>query len=656
MMQWAFAAILALSTPAPGVEPPPQEQVMAVPVKLRAQLHERVIAGGGSDRQRYNRLLDFVFAMPASRCSMTSTAPIPSPKPGAAARPTACRSRCCSWRSRARPGCAPMARKSTRCWSVQADGIVYNASPRNVGVRIDGRASTIEISQAPVIARHAPKIIPDQRALAHYYNNRGAELLAAGDIDAAFRHMQSSLDLDPDFASSWNNLGVLHLRKDNLRAAENAYLAALDLEPKHGPTLFNIVGLYGGWATRNSWTNTAALEKARLADPFHQFLLAMEAEERGDHPRAVLPTSARSGYIATRNVPLRPRARVLRDGRNAARQRAPSHARKLLEKERNAVRSDRRERALTRTSPASLPKQSLARYAGRGMRIHFFPDHAPRAARRTRAASRVESSVGQRRIRVIYDQRDLGAAEDDGIAALIAHPRDDLLDACGRCRLEHAAHQFIHDDAVDVVAFDRRRAHVFQAARGKFFRIHIAVDQPARAGQAESSESARDGVCGNDFGDVQPRQRRSLSDQRQCLMDVLPGRSGNPRDGRELASGRQHQSPTPASVRSRQASSRRATSEALRLRMRVAAETATGLPCRSCDSTMPRLRRSTRRSDMLGMAVVSRGETRGCPGKADAQQRPLRHHHDDASVSPTSWRALLRKFDLRAVDYRAVDC
>ena len=30
------------------------------------------------------------------------------------------------------------------------------------------------------------------------------------------------------------------------------------------------------------------LEKARLADPFHQFLLAMESEERGDHPRAVL--------------------------------------------------------------------------------------------------------------------------------------------------------------------------------------------------------------------------------------------------------------------------------------------------------------------------------------------------------------------------------
>lgn len=290
MMQWAFAAVLALSTPAPGVEPPPQEQVMAVPAELREQLHERVIAGGGSDRQRFNRLLDFVFGDDglALLYDAHSTHTVAGTWRGGKAN---CLSFSLLFVALAREaGLRADVQEIDQVlvWYKQ-DGIVYNASHVNVGVRIDGRASTIEISQAPVIARHAPKIIPDQRALAHYYNNRGAELLAAGDIDSAFRHMQASLELDPGFASSWNNLGVLHLRKDNLRAAEDSYLAALDLEPKHGPTLFNIVGLYRRLGEMEQLDKyQRRLEKARLADPFHQFLMAMEAEERGDHPRAVL--------------------------------------------------------------------------------------------------------------------------------------------------------------------------------------------------------------------------------------------------------------------------------------------------------------------------------------------------------------------------------
>ena len=290
MMQWAFAAVLALSTPAPGVEPPPLEQVMAVPPELRAQLHERVVAGGGSERQRFERLLDFVFGEHglALTYEAQSTRTVAETWRGGKAN---CLSFSLLFVALAREAglhADVQEIDQVLVWYKQ-DGIVYNASHVNVGMRIDGRLRTIEVSQAPVIARHSPRVVPDRRALAHYYNNRGAELLAAGETDAAYRHMQASLDIDPDFASSWNNLGVVHLRKEDLRAAENAYLAALDLEPKHGPTLFNIVGLYRRLGDMERLdTYQRRLEKAQLADPFHQFLLAMESEERGDHPRAVL--------------------------------------------------------------------------------------------------------------------------------------------------------------------------------------------------------------------------------------------------------------------------------------------------------------------------------------------------------------------------------
>jgi len=289
MMQWVFAAIVALSPPASGVEPPAREDIMAVPPELRAQLHDRVTSHGGTERQRLERLLDFVLGEQGLALSY-----------GAETTRTVAQ----TWRS-GKVNClsfsllfVALAREAGLRADVQEfdqvlvwykqDGIVYNASHVNVGVRLGRQVHTVEVSRDQVIAHDHPKVVPDARALAHYYNNRGAELLAAGEVEAARRHMQASLDIDPGFASSWNNLGVLHLRNAELGAAERAYLAALELEPKHGPTLFNIVSLYRRSGDRERFdAYQRRLEKAQLDDPFHQFLLAVEAEERGDHARAV---------------------------------------------------------------------------------------------------------------------------------------------------------------------------------------------------------------------------------------------------------------------------------------------------------------------------------------------------------------------------------
>src|SRR5258708_39905509 len=69
----------------------------------------------------------------------------------------------------------------------------------------------------------------------------------------------------------------------------------------------------------------------------------------------------------------------------------------------------------------------------------------------------------QRRIRVVHDQRDLGAAEHDSVAALVFYPFDDSLKVSHGLALEHAVNQFIHDYAIDFFAFGGVWGHITRA-------------------------------------------------------------------------------------------------------------------------------------------------------------------------------------------------
>jgi hypothetical protein len=118
-----------------------------------------------------------------------------------------------------------------------------------------------------------------------------------------------------------------------------------------------------------------------------------------------------------------------------------------------------------------------------------------------------------------HDQRRLGAAEHHGIAALVLHPCDDPL-MIGDCfGLEDAVDQFIHDDAVDLVALGGARTHEREAARPELFRIGLAVHQPAGADQADAPEPALGRLRGDDLGNVHPGERRARRNRGQRLMN-----------------------------------------------------------------------------------------------------------------------------------------
>lgn len=86
-------------------------------------------------------------------------------------------------------------------------------------------------------------VLTDLQATAKYYSNKGAELVQAGEIDAALPWLEDALRLAPELAPSWVNAGVARRRDGDLAGAESAYGRALELDPELASAYHNLAGL-----------------------------------------------------------------------------------------------------------------------------------------------------------------------------------------------------------------------------------------------------------------------------------------------------------------------------------------------------------------------------------------------------------------------------
>ncbi len=170
----------------------------------------------------------------------------------------------------------------------QGNGALYGNGHVNVGVEIGRSRKTVDIDSSVISIRGKPRAISDERALSHFYNNRGAELMTAGRLPEARRYLDKAIALTPDFTAAWNNLGVLDAREGALARAEQDYRQALDIDARHSPTLSNMVNLYRRLGdTKREAEFEKRLFKVQRKDPFHQIILAMGYEQTGDYPAAI---------------------------------------------------------------------------------------------------------------------------------------------------------------------------------------------------------------------------------------------------------------------------------------------------------------------------------------------------------------------------------
>jgi len=94
------------------------------------------------------------------------------------------------------------------------------------------------------------RTIDDITALAHYYNNRGFEMITEAQIagdEVPWEDVRHSFELAtkvrPDFTRAYNNLGVAHTRLGDIELAGLAYMTAIENDPKSDAAYHNLGNL-----------------------------------------------------------------------------------------------------------------------------------------------------------------------------------------------------------------------------------------------------------------------------------------------------------------------------------------------------------------------------------------------------------------------------
>jgi tetratricopeptide (TPR) repeat protein len=125
--------------------------------------------------------------------------------------------------------------------------------------------------------------LPEAALVAMYLNNRAAEHLADGKVDAAYHWVREALLHEPGFAGSMNTLAVLYLRVQQPAHAQATLQHLLNLEPDNTAALSNMVLAL----RRQGQAQQAGLVQARLMalqprPPLFDFDQGRQALAQGD--------------------------------------------------------------------------------------------------------------------------------------------------------------------------------------------------------------------------------------------------------------------------------------------------------------------------------------------------------------------------------------
>ncbi|HFK2919940.1 TPA: tetratricopeptide repeat protein [Stenotrophomonas maltophilia] len=288
----ATASAFALDAP-PAASPtrsamvdiPAPSQVLDVPPAMREMLRTQVIRRGFSREQRLQALVEMIFDRHGLDLQYDADATLTVAE---------------IWQQR-RANClaftlmfVALAREAgiqarvqevgqvVSWYQDQDQGFVYSVGHVNAGVGFGGRFATVDLDRNVLYDRRGPQPISPSRALAHFYNNRGAERMASGDLDGARAFFNAALAQDTTFAATWNNLGVLENRSGDTAAARRALEMALHLDGRQDAALSNVSALY---RRLGMVVQAQALEQrlrsVQREDPFAQYMLGAQAERAG---------------------------------------------------------------------------------------------------------------------------------------------------------------------------------------------------------------------------------------------------------------------------------------------------------------------------------------------------------------------------------------
>jgi tetratricopeptide (TPR) repeat protein len=168
------------------------------------------------------------------------------------------------------------------------DGMVVSQGHIVAGMNLDGALKTFDFIPYQEKAYRQFRPIDDLTAVAHFYNNLGAEALMAGNLAEAQRLVTLATRVAPRFPNALNNLGVCLARSGNAAGALEKYKMALAGDPGNSMVLTNIMHIY---QEQGKVTEAAEIERqveaSNTSNPFFYLYLGEMALARGDNAKAM---------------------------------------------------------------------------------------------------------------------------------------------------------------------------------------------------------------------------------------------------------------------------------------------------------------------------------------------------------------------------------
>ncbi|MCP5049126.1 MAG: tetratricopeptide repeat protein [bacterium] len=164
-------------------------------------------------------------------------------------------------------------------WTKRENLVVFNRHI-NAVVFVDGKKMEVDFStnsDKDKFLRRS-RLVSDDRAHAHFYNNLGAEALMAKDYTDAESLFNRAIAWDKTFSPTWNNLGLLFRQTGRLGLAEKSYLKAMSLDKNDVSARANLFRLF---KTRGEIDKAVkirqSIERVYDRNPFYHFNLGQEA-------------------------------------------------------------------------------------------------------------------------------------------------------------------------------------------------------------------------------------------------------------------------------------------------------------------------------------------------------------------------------------------
>lgn len=173
-------------------------------------------------------------------------------------------------------------------WSMTGETYLLS---QHVNALVDMRSAlsrVVDFNTIDYNTKNEMRVISDQRARAHYYNNIGVERMLAGETSVAYANFRQSLNEDISFSSAWVNLGILHRREGYPGYAEAAYLEALDYNRSDLMAMSNLASLYEeeGKPERAEYY-LSKVRSHRMKNPYYRYQVANTAFNDGDYKEAI---------------------------------------------------------------------------------------------------------------------------------------------------------------------------------------------------------------------------------------------------------------------------------------------------------------------------------------------------------------------------------